>query len=351
MIELAPTHKHWLDQNFTSVNDYFFGWVDKYSRGGLWTDREQPLQGTVRAEFMQNPGLGKAVVADWKTNTENIEIHQERLLNRIKSPETYVILVTGIGGSGKGTSVWWILDKLKDEFNVKVVMPIASDAQALPKWADRIPNIMDMADGDIILYDEAGIRSNARRSMSKENENATAWLPVGRHSGATVIYITQYASMADKNISRFTHVHINKGFSAGTFGQDGGMERSAIADNPILKYFKESQEQPDYARVPSTKKDWAIINGGGTYLAYLPMPAFYTDTLSKPISKYIDKAGGDHQKAEDIAMNDAQQMLDDGLKAEIIEVETRIRGFKRSRIFWRKFTGEDKTRGGDDDWR
>lgn len=349
MIELSPTHRRWLDQNFASVNDYFYGWVDQYSRGGLWLDKNSPPPGTVRAEFMQNPGLGKAVVSDWKTNCSNVQEHRDRLINRIKSPETYVILVTGIGGAGKGTSVWYLLNELKDEYNIKVVMPIASDAIALPPWAKRIPNIMDMADGDLILYDEAGIRSNARRSMSKENENATAWLPVGRHSGAKVFFITQYASMADKNIARFTHVHINKGFSAGTFGQDGGMERTAIADNPILKYFKEAQEQPGYARVQSHKKDWAIINGGGTYLAHLPMPAFYTDKLSKPMAHYIDKAGGDPKKAEDIAMYDAQQMLDDGLKAEIIEVETRIRGFKRSRAFWRKFTGEDKVKSRDDE--
>lgn len=328
MIHKAPYYRKWLDDNFTDANDYLYNWVDEESRGGLWGDTSYPPSGTARFDFMQNPGMGKQVVEDWKTNKINVEEHQQRLINTIRKEETYVILLTGMGGSGKGSSAWWLLSKLKDEFNIKVVMPVASDEEPLPEWADRIPNVMDMAYGDIVLYDEAGVRSSARRSMSKENENSTAWLPVGRHSGAKVIYVTQFSSIADKNISRFTNIHINKGFSSSAFGQDE-LERSIISNNPIYDYFKMDQDDHDYAGVKSTHKDWGIVSAGGSYLTYMPMPQFYSEKLSKPFSKYIDKAGGDKKKADEIAMYDAQQMQDDGIKAAVIEVELRIRGFRR----------------------
>ncbi|MDD3840108.1 MAG: hypothetical protein PHP06_05985 [Clostridia bacterium] len=349
MITKNPSHLHWLDQNFTTVNDYLYSWVDEFSRGGLWTDPiELATPGTVRYDFIWNPGLGKQVIKDWKDNTKSVEIHQQKLLRTIKKEETYVILLTGMGGSGKGSSAWWLLDQLREDFNIKVVLPVKSDADALPEWAEPITNIMDMAAGDIVLYDEAGVRSSSRRSMSKENENSTAWLPVGRHSGAKVVYVTQFSAIADKNISRFTNVHISKGFSTSAFGQDD-MERATIAKNPIYAYFQIDPEDRDYARVPSTNKDWGIVmTGGGSNLTYLPMPGFYTEKLSKPFSKYIDKAGGSQADADKLAMADANQMLADGQSAATIWQETYIRGFRKSKEFWRIFTGEDKSRRGDD---
>lgn len=349
MITKPGTHRHWLEQNWISVNDYLYGWVDEHARGGMWRDPPHlATPGTVRYDFFTNPYLGREIVQDWINNTQSIETNQERLLNTIRKEETYVILVTGMGGAGKGSSVWYLLWRLKDEFNIKVVTPIKSDAESYPQWAEPITNIGDMANGDLVLYDEAGVRSSARRSMSKENEASTAWLPVGRHSGAKVIYISQFASITDKNIMRFTNIHISKGFSSSAFGQEDN-ERASIAKNPIYEYFQISPGDHDYARVPSTHKDWGIVkSGSGAYLCYLPMPQFYSEKLSKPFRKYIDKAGGNQENAERIALTDAQIMLDDGLTSDIIELEMRIRGYRQSKKFWRTFCGEDKGKKGDD---
>jgi len=315
-------------EHSADLKDYLNGWVEHLS------------QEDVIHEFKENPYLGKQVVDDWTTNKRDVNINVKRLLDMIRAEETYVILLMGMGGSGKGTSAWKICELLRKEFNIKTVMPIA-DKDTLPSWATAISHVYYMEKGDLIIYDEAGVRANSRKSSTKENEMATSWLPIGRHTGAKVIYISQFSAIADVNISRFTNISITKGHTTSAFGNVS--ERIEVSNNPALKYFSLHPQDINYAGVPSNHKDWACVTSQGqTFMCYLPMPKFYSNALSKPFRKYIERTGGDVKKAEQMAMDDAKQMFLDGQSINTIWSEVFLRGIKKSKQEWADIFGVKK---------
>ena len=117
--------------------------------------------------FDKDPLTGYQVVSDYKNNMTDIHINQQRLIEDIKK-ECHVLLV----GYKAREKAWWILNELKDEFNIKVVMPIETDEEwatpipkqsNMPNWATPIPTPIDISEGfgdrDVIFYDELNIFS------------------------------------------------------------------------------------------------------------------------------------------------------------------------------------------------
>ncbi len=337
MIKKAPYYKHWLEQHFSSVNDYLYNWVEQYSRD------------QVRYEFEKDPFLGKCVVEDWILNKDTPEINQQKLLDYIRRDAVFVILLLGMPDSGKTTTAYKICEMLKDDYHIVHVAPLI-DEGTLPDWIGWKSNPYKLEKGDLAIVDEASIQNNARDAMSRKNRDDLGFLAVGRHIGAKLLYLTQMSSIADLNLTRWSNAILSKGYSTAASSMTT-IERAQIADNPILDYLTTAD---NYAGIPSTAKDWTICtHSGHTYMTYLPRPSFMNDKLSRSYMRYIERANGDQKLAEDMAMRDAQVMRDNEHDSNTIYTQMMARGFHRPRKWWQIFCGEIKPPKGDeqDDWR
>lgn len=330
----SPTHTKWLQDYQSELDRYLYENIEEYSRE------------FVRQTFEEFPGLGRTVVEDFVVNSEDPLTNSRRLLEYIREPGVFVILLLGMPDSGKTTTAWSLANSLRDEYNIVYVAPLVTE-ENLPEWVEWKHNPSQLEKGDFAIVDEASIQNNARNSSSRQNNDDLMWLAVGRHRGAKMAYLSQLSSIADVNLTRWSNIIISKGYGTSAVGASE-IERKHIADNPILTYMT---PKANYAGIKSVAKDWAVVTARGTtYMAYLPKPGFMNDKLSRSFKDYREQANGDHSLADKLAMRDAQFLKDNGHDAGTIHRQMLTRGFLRSRTFWKEFTGEITKKGGRDDF-
>lgn len=330
----SPTHTKWLEDYQSEVDRYLYENVEEYSRE------------YVRQTFEEFPSLGRTVVEDFVINSEDENNNVNELIEYIRDPGVFVILILGMPNSGKTTTAWSIANHMrKFGYNIVYISPLKPDG--LPDWVTWKNNPSQLEAGDFAIVDEASIQNNARASSSRQNNDDLMWLAVGRHRGAKMVYLSQLSSIADLNLTRWANVIVSKGYGTSAVGASE-IERKHIADNPILNYMKPTA---NYAGVKSAAKDWAVVTAHGTtYMVYLPKPAFMNDTLSRTYKDYRERAHGDQALANKLAMHDAKLLKDSGHDAGTIHRQMLTRGFLKSRTFWKEFTGEIQKKGDRDDF-
>lgn len=331
MIKKNPTYEFWLNHEHSAdFQNYLYQWVDKHSHDA------------VRAEFKADPYLGYSVIKDWVRNRENPRRNLEKLIDYIKQPAVFNILVRGMPDSGKTTTVWALADKLNDQgYNIVLIAPYVEE-ETLPEFVSWVPKIFDLNKGDVGIIDEAALKMSQRNSMTKNNKDAFITMPVGRHIGAKIILITQMSSETDIKALRWANVMISKSFSTSAIGEKS-IERNIISDNPVFEYLKPAD---NYAMVKSSKKDWSIVTMSGTnFMLYLPKPPFMTDKLSRTYRKISEILGTNEKlQIEEFAMKKAKFMRDNGYPAMTIYQELGIRGYWKTLEYWMQYTGEIQLR-------
>jgi hypothetical protein len=290
--------------------------------------------------------MGRTVVEDFVVNSEDVNTNINQLIEYIREPGVFVILLLGMPDSGKTTTAWAIANRMR-EFGYNIVYISPLEPEGLPSWVTWKNNPSQLQKGDFAIVDEASIQNNARTSSSRQNMDDLIWLAVGRHRGAKMVYLSQLSSIADLNLTRWSNVIISKGYGTSAVGASE-IERKHIADNPILVYMKPTA---NYAGIKSVAKDWAVVTAKGTtYMVYLPKPAFMNDTLSRTYKDYRELAQGTGMSAKDLAMRDAQLLKDTGYDSGAIHRQMLTRGFLKSRAYWKEFTGETQRKGDTDDF-
>lgn len=362
MIRKNPTFYKWVfEEHFADLQDYLYNWVEESSRGDL-DYPENSEQGTVLREFIDDPHLGFTVLNDWVTNRDHPTIDDpksniHKLINYILKPEVFVILILGMPGSGKTTTAYKIAELLKSRYSIKQVAPMIEDG-VLPDWIGWITDVSKAESGDFVLVDEAGMQDSARQSSSRQNQEDTTWLAVGRHIGCKIGYMSQLSSIADLNFTRWSNVIISKGYNTSAVGASE-IERKHIAENPIFQYLKPAA---NYAGISSDEKDWCVVTmHGQTFMCCLKKPYFMNDKLSKPYRRFIEqimtpeisarlaqitdeqeKQAKKDALIENIAMQWATFMRNDGKSAATIKIQLDTRGYRRPLKYWKIFTGEEK---------
>ncbi|ADI73521.1 hypothetical protein Metev_0615 [Methanohalobium evestigatum Z-7303] len=262
---------------------------------------------TIISDFYEDPYLGYLVITDYLSNLEDPTKNFWKMINVIRKPGQDVILISGSKGSGKTYEGWRLLHALRKEYKVYWVGPPIN----LPEWAGYVATLDHLPQNAVGLVDESAIFMNSRRSMSKDNVESTELLAVARHQGRKVIFITQNTSRSDNSLTIWADVHIIKPYTS-LYGKQ--TEREIVFDKRD-QYFEPKNREWSY--VKSTDLKYC------TYKGY--ELDFYDEKIGTPFSVFEN---------EDMAMQYAEAMAEQGYGAKSIQKVMRMKGMDKGQDFW-----------------
>jgi|GEM_PF-7009321 len=257
MYEVNKKAKQWLEDNRSWVTSYINERVSAYSHE------------YVRDEFDKNPFIGYQVVSYYKNNKTNIHINQQKLIKTIREKDSCILTV----GYKSREKAWWILNELKDEFNIKVIMPVESDNDwatpipkqlSMPVWATPTPipiGTPSFNNRDFVFYDELNLFSVSHEIREMSIRSIMDSCPETK-----IIYSTE-ARCPDFNTSMF-NIIISEGCN--TFAYGRAKDHINALDNQVIDYIDlSSLKGKNYLGFPSS--DWGIVTDGkDNYLVYMP---------------------------------------------------------------------------------
>jgi len=183
-----------------------------------------------------HPYFTYTIMEDEKlSDVEKQEIFFNNLVHSDNN-EGKIVLVDGAMGGGKTGFGCWALDeyhKRKEELNYFFVTK-ATSPPILPKWIKIVNNIgiveeitLKSKRNSVALIDEGAIQLNSRRSMSKDNIDASMLLVQLRQRGITLIILVQNVNMVDVNVRELASIRVLKfGVEFGTNQRQKGIKIS-----------------------------------------------------------------------------------------------------------------------------
>jgi len=300
---------------------YYHNWVFRENRVLLqeylddaWERIEHE---SIMEEFDDDPRLGYQVLTDYHDNKYDPDKNWKRILNYIRQPGHDIILVSGSKRSGKTFDAWRLLDALRDEFAPFWV----GEPSVLPEWCDIAVDLYSTPPNSLSIVDEAVLKMNARRSLSKASVDASEIIPIIAHSGRKAIYITQNTSRSDVNLVSWADMHIQKNYT-GIYSR--ATERKEIL-NKVDDFFLPLLRNIEWS--------YAISNEFRCMYKGPPLP-WYNDTISKSFS---------HFNNDKEALTYATRMAISDYEAKNLEQIMRLRGFRRPMDYWESFIQQSKT--------
>lgn len=221
----------------------------------------------------------KIIENELNLNSQKQKIYLKKLVHRDNN-EGKIVLVEGAMGGGKTGFGCWTLDeyyKQKPYLNYFFVTR-SETHPVLPSWIKIVSSMDDVekitvhsGKNAVALIDEGAINLNARRSMTKENVDASMLLVKLRQKGITMVILVQHTKMIDPNVRRLASVRILK--HGINFHSDEEDESEDIKE--IRRRLK-----------PRSKKEvYLEILSDGIYLNFShPLPEWWDD---EKVSKYM----------------------------------------------------------------
>lgn len=118
---------------------------------------------------------------------------------RIKQNKNNLVVVTGETGSGKSLAALDMAVKLDPKF---------TPDEIVFKVSDFLSRVRSLEKGRALIFDEAAVDFDARRSMSKQNINLSNVLKIFRYLNLNVIFTLPNLEMLDVNARRLMSHHI-----------------------------------------------------------------------------------------------------------------------------------------------
>ena len=118
---------------------------------------------------------------------------------RVKQNKNNLVIVTGETGSGKSLAALDMARKLDPKF---------TPDEIVFRVADFLSKVRKLEKGRVIIFDEAAVDFDSRRSMSKQNINLSNILKIFRYLNLNVIFTLPNLEMLDLNARRLMSHHI-----------------------------------------------------------------------------------------------------------------------------------------------
>src|SRR3990167_2019704 len=238
----------------------------------------------------------------------------EKVQEDLRRGKSKIIVVIGRRGAGKTATGIWAAEQVKNERPVYFV----GAPQHVPDWAKHAFDIANTPQNSLVIMDESAIQLNARRPMRNANVAMSETLAVLRHSGRSVLFITQSSAMVDLNVLRMADILIFKPISL--FGATS--EREFIRSDLIKKML------------PREKNKTLYVGSGNPILFEQPLPDCWDDKLSKPYALF---------KNEMAAIEFAKALVKAGNPLKYVAQMLSLRGFKQPDAYWNeKLSGVGK---------
>jgi len=119
---------------------------------------------------------------------KEVEGNFDSLLESMKD-SSLIMIITGRRGGGK-TALGMKFVEFGNIFKKKIYV-IGFDNSKVPRYVKKAEKLDDVANGSLVLVDEAGISFSARESMKKANKEMANLLSIARHKNLSLIFITQ----------------------------------------------------------------------------------------------------------------------------------------------------------------
>ncbi len=183
-----------------------------------------------------------------------------------------IMIITGRRGGGK-TALGMKFVELGKVFKKKIYV-IGFDSSKVPRFVKKAEDLDSVANGSLVLVDEAGISFSARSSMKKSNKRMGELLSIARHKNLSLIFITQNSAMLDLNVLRLADVLLFKEPSL----LQNRFERKSLQDlfDKVGANFKD---------VPDKKNHFYAISDDFEGLVWNDLPGFWNESISKSFSK------------------------------------------------------------------
>lgn len=255
----------WFNENFVCI-------IEPYCFQNTGCDESYEYQ----IGFMEKHlYFAKKIIEDASyLNSQKIDLYMKNLMHK-DGGGGKIVLVDGAKGGGKTGFGCWTLDEYhKQKPNLKYYFVTkAVHRPELPDWVIVVDNIDKVPNDCIAVVDEGAIQLSNRRSMTKENRDASDRLVTLRHRGITLIILVQNIKMVDTNVRRLADIRILKfGIPFGTEEQesddikeirkrlrpqnnkDAYMEISAYH-----KYFRFKHDLPEWFNSETTSKSFKVM--------------------------------------------------------------------------------------------
>lgn len=225
--------------------------------------------------FYIHPEIGLAVAKNFEMGNSD---KRRLFIKRMAEPKLHTIF-TGFKGSGKTALAYWIAEELNKQYDKKccLLYPISFNPDALPWFFYPAEDEDDIDNGDFCIFDEAQIKINSRRAVSKVNVDFSAFLTIQRHKDVSMLVIQQDIEMSDVNQFRLSDGFI---FKPSGIAQ---LREKMTKGNALVKFL-------EFLRPLSQKETLFISSDLQTILLFEhPLPSFWNQDISK-ITKNISMA-------------------------------------------------------------
>lgn len=192
--------KQWLESND--------GLLQQYLDNEMSFDDRQPFKESLFGNEMQMMIMRK-ILQQYKpgSDVKNNEKYRE-LLYELNKKRGRLWLITGGRGSGK-TAFGWRICELSNKYYKEPICSLGPPVK-VPKFVSMTTTDENKLPANCtVLVDEAGVQFMARKA-GQNTDNIISKLPILRHSGRNVLFITQSTRLSDINIFRLADAIIFK---------------------------------------------------------------------------------------------------------------------------------------------
>lgn len=258
---------------YTSSADRFLCEYHEYFLRFLDFNFDADDHGWVIDKFAGNPRLAKIVVEDFLTDNDA----KINLVSNEVSFGSKIFIILGKRGGGKTSLVYFLADLIRRMNKSRQIY--AYGAFRCPDFIRKSFSFNDFEPNSVVIMDEASILLSARDSASGKNRTIIDMLPILRHKGLTVFFISQSSGLLDINIFRMA---------------DG------IFFVPMSLLSTESSERKDFQVIDeitalmlprASEIGVCLYRSADSFVKFrYNKPLFFTDELSKAYSRIDDEA-------------------------------------------------------------
>ncbi len=184
-----------------------------------------------------------------------------------------VVMILGKRGSGKSALGYRLLELFRYVGSPYVVGVLASARRLLPDWIGIAPTLEEVPHKAVALVDEAYLTYHARGSMARESKAMSQLLNLSRQREQTIIFVTQEARQADRNIASSANVIVFK---------DLGILQLEFERPELNKLAAQAREA--FATVQGDRRRWSFVYAPDADFIGLQestLPTFWEPALSR----------------------------------------------------------------------